>query len=484
MRGSSTRKMQGKSKIVTKDVVCVPYEEGDIFAIPRGGRRAQLAELGLISKVSLNTTWNKSTVAKEISSIFRKAFKLGGNEEMPFQYLSTVPGAKKLKMPNVSTSFQWNAPEVLSLASQGALYIMTHLPVPSNKKESGVIGHISVESDDGNSDINDGELTVPTFDPSHSFAQSSTETPLVTQSSAVPVAQPSDSSAATPVEDFRSADEVYAALIFDEFSSDDECITEGEKPALPSIAEAETSEANITLREILHNLSSVIIDSETCKFNISRNHIWEGAKRALNRKSFNPQNKLSVKFTDDMGISEGAVDLGGPAREFFTLVTERLVNSQLFVGGATSKFLSLNARCLEAREYYLAGQIFAMSLVHGGPALKCLSDLCYDCIVKGIQNVNALPTDVCDYDLRISLDKLLNASNITEAEQVISDAKLDLVFDMAGTFQVIKTTSDIVNLVQKTVNWYVLGRAQPAYDSFKEGLRTLGYWAQFCNIQM
>ena len=84
MRGSSTRKVQGKSKIVTKDVVCVPYEEGDVFAIPRGG---QLTELGLIGKVSLNTAWNKSAVAKEISSIFRKAFKLGDNEEMPFQYL-------------------------------------------------------------------------------------------------------------------------------------------------------------------------------------------------------------------------------------------------------------------------------------------------------------------------------------------------------------------------------------------------------------
>ena len=89
MRGSSTRKVQEKSKIVTKDVVCVPYEEGDVFAIPRGGRRgrAQLAELGLIGKVSLNTTWNKSAVAKETSSIFRKAFKLGDNKEMPFQDL-------------------------------------------------------------------------------------------------------------------------------------------------------------------------------------------------------------------------------------------------------------------------------------------------------------------------------------------------------------------------------------------------------------
>ena len=266
---------------------------------------------------------------------------------------------------------------------------------------------------------------------------------------------------------------MYAGLIFDEFSSDEEINIETEKPAPPNI-EAQIIQENITLREILHNLSSVIRESEISKFNISRNHIWEGAKRALNRKSFNPQNRISVKFTDDMGISEGAIDLGGPAREFFTLVTERLLNSHLFLGGTFSKFLSLNAKCLEDGEYRLAGQIFALSFVHGGPTLKCLSDVCYNGIVKGVQNVNASVNDVCDYDLRISLEKLLNSSNVQEAEDIINDAKLDLLFDMAGTFQVIKTTSDIENLVQKTVNWYVLGRAQPAYDSFKEGLRTLG----------
>lgn len=134
----------------------------------------------------------------------------------------------------------------------------------------------------------------------------------------------------------------------------------------------------ITLKEILLNLSEVTTYNEISKFNISRNHMWKSTKRALNRKSFNPCNKLSVNFTDDIGTSEGAVDLGGPAREFFTLVTEWIVNSQLFVRGITSKFLSLNARCLEDREYYLAGQIFAMSLVHGSPALKCLADACYD----------------------------------------------------------------------------------------------------------
>ena len=125
---------------------------------------------------------------------------------------------------------------------------------------------------------------------------------------------------------------MHAALIFDELSSDEEVIVENEKPPPPSV-EVETVQANITLREILHNLSSVIKDTETSKFNISRNHIWEGAKRALNRKSFDPQNRISVKFTDDMGISEGAIDLGGPAREFFTLVTDRLLNSHMFLLG-------------------------------------------------------------------------------------------------------------------------------------------------------
>ena len=34
------------------------------------------------------------------------------------------------------------------------------------------------------------------------------------------------------------------------------------------------------------------------------------------RASFVPSRRLSVKFADDVGQSEGAVDLGGPTQEF------------------------------------------------------------------------------------------------------------------------------------------------------------------------
>ena len=33
---------------------------------------------------------------------------------------------KKLSIPKTSSSFQWNAPEVVSLCSQGSLYIMAN----------------------------------------------------------------------------------------------------------------------------------------------------------------------------------------------------------------------------------------------------------------------------------------------------------------------------------------------------------------------
>ena len=84
---------------------------------------------------------------------------------------------------------------------------------------------------------------------------------------------------------------------------------------------------NKDITEILGELAQEINESCISKFNISRSFLWEVVKRALSRKSFSPANKVSVKFTDDAGVSEGAVDLGGPMREFFTLVLQYLHDS-------------------------------------------------------------------------------------------------------------------------------------------------------------
>ena len=116
---------------------------------------------------------------------------------------------------------------------------------------------------------------------------------------------------------------------------------------------------DLSLQEILSQVALIINVEKISKFNISRSHLWEGALRGVRRKTFSPENKVSIKFTDDIGIAEGAVDLGGPMREFFTLM-EWMVNSQLFCGTEKNKSLPCNSNYLTDDFYFYAGELIAV----------------------------------------------------------------------------------------------------------------------------
>ena len=140
---------------------------------------------------------------------------------------------------------------------------------------------------------------------------------------------------------FRSAclDDYYASLLDTTASTSNRndasfSDSDGDEDSVDNIQnQSDAGDAeDINISEILSGLATVINDSCISKFNISRNFMWEGTKPALSRKSFSPANKVCVKFTDDAGVSEGAVDLGGPMREFLTLVLWYLHDSQLFCG--------------------------------------------------------------------------------------------------------------------------------------------------------
>ena len=141
-------------------------------------------------------------------------------------------------------------------------------------------------------------------------------------------------------------DYLYASLLFDEINQDvveSEKITvesSDEEPCNNDVLHSSIPDGENSLKSVLDKKSASISDASTSKFNICRSDVWQGTKRAMQRKSFCPNNKMSVKFTDDIGISEGAVDLGGPRREYLTLVLDYLRNSHLFTGPANSKLLS------------------------------------------------------------------------------------------------------------------------------------------------
>jgi len=101
-------------------------------------------------------------------------------------------------------------------------------------------------------------------------------------------------------------------------------------------------DTEISVGDIITELSTTINRCNgITKFNICRANLWDGARRAVLRKTFVPESVISVKFTDDIGQAEGAVDEGGPRREFLQLAVDYLMNdSPVFVGPAESRHLS------------------------------------------------------------------------------------------------------------------------------------------------
>ena len=228
------------------------------------------------------------------------------------------------------------------------------------------------------------------------------------------------------------------------------------------------------LHELLDGLAKEIDYTSISKFNISRSFVWEGAKRALTRKSFCAKNKMSVKFTDDIGNSEGAVDLGGPMKEFFTLVLQWMVTSQLFCGPEHHKYISFQSTCLEGNDYFFAGTLIAMSLVHDGAGPQCFAHNMFEALHRVPDKVAITIEDVYDRELQSSLEKLSNSVSKEEAVQVMNGSTLQGVLDLAGMLQPIQTTDDIRKIAEMTAKWFVLGRARPALESFLNGLSTLG----------
>ena len=68
--------------------------------------------------------------------------------------------------------------------------------------------------------------------------------------------------------------------------------------------------------------------------NVRRGHVLEDAVAKIQKKKFNPKLPISVKFADDEGNSEGAVNTGGPTREFFRLLTKEMFRKSSMFGGA------------------------------------------------------------------------------------------------------------------------------------------------------
>ncbi|XP_033901583.3 uncharacterized protein LOC117427214 [Acipenser ruthenus] len=121
--------------------------------------------------------------------------------------------------------------------------------------------------------------------------------------------------------------------------SEDNVFSDSEEEQLNRALEESLKEslhAAVNVEDILQSLRVGINEEEVIRFNLNRRNVWDVAVRAMRRPNFSTNKRVDVK---------GAVDLGGPMREFFRLVLQHIRNSPMFDGPENQRTLSCHAEC-------------------------------------------------------------------------------------------------------------------------------------------
>ncbi|XP_051990890.1 G2/M phase-specific E3 ubiquitin-protein ligase [Xyrauchen texanus] len=226
----------------------------------------------------------------------------------------------------------------------------------------------------------------------------------------------------------------------------------------------------LTSADIVSNLSLKIIKTSCSRFNINRADVWDGAIRGFRRASYNPSHDMLVKFTDDEGTTEDAVDTGGPKREFLTLLMDCLRTQRIFDGPANRRFLTFNSAAAREDEYFLAGQMIAVSIVHGGPGPRFLSDMLYNHLT-GRTDINGTVEDITDETMKAALLEISSAASLDELHMLMD--KYASLLQTAGCFDYPQSVEGKENIVKDFIQWYIIYRNQYSVQRFSDGLSTL-----------
>ncbi|KAL3968991.1 E3 ubiquitin-protein ligase [Sarotherodon galilaeus] len=218
-------------------------------------------------------------------------------------------------------------------------------------------------------------------------------------------------------------------------------------------------DVNITLPDIIANLSSAIHHGSVSRFNISRANVWDGAVRGFRRLSYSETNDMLVKFTDDAGILEEGLDAGGPKREFLSLLMKHMRDRPIFDGPEGHRFLVYNAKAVREDEYYLAGKMIAVSvLVH---------------YLAGHTSVKATVASVTDGDIGKALQEIDSAGSVDVLRDCV--IKHSTMLQVAGCLRHVSTVEEKKDIVSDYLRWYIIARNSSVIDRFKEGLSALNF---------
>ncbi|XP_067234485.1 G2/M phase-specific E3 ubiquitin-protein ligase-like isoform X1 [Chanodichthys erythropterus] len=168
---------------------------------------------------------------------------------------------------------------------------------------------------------------------------------------------------------------------------------------------------------------------------------------------------------------EGAVDEGGPTREYLRLLMRAVHQSNIFEGHEKDRQLSLDTQALQTKLYMWVAKMIAVCVVHGGVGPHFFSERLFHQIC-GIPTRPATVDEVGDHTFREQLIKIQEATTVREANGAIAEAADSL--SIIGALRHVSSLEEKDSLVQSAADFFVNGRLATALDQFVEGLKTLG----------
>ncbi|KAB0805371.1 hypothetical protein PPYR_02341 [Photinus pyralis] len=335
----------------------------------KGREKTKAFEQGFaFSKVKFNSGWNR----EEVNTAFRDLFQ-SLLADVEFELL--IPMSGRLVKPNLPPGGELNGDTIRSIFNHKMIYIRPTVQL-TTIDVTDYLACPDVLSDSSHEDVD----------------------------IANPEANPASSESPNEIQD--------------------------EHPAL-SLEQSETtsgtneghSESEMTLKSLLQNLNEQITEEGVTMFNIYREGIFDCCLRALKRSSFSPFHKISVNFSDIEGTGEGAVDAGGPSREMFRLVLNHIKESSMFCG-SDKKYIRLDMRAMNERHYYAAGQMIALSLIHGGDGPHFFSQSFYSVLRQDIAEGFPTINDIDDHHIRDELNKLSNATDASVIQDIFHHSRV------------------------------------------------------------
>lgn len=205
----------------------------------------------------------------------------------------------------------------------------------------------------------------------------------------------------------------------------------------------ERNEAN-SLNDVLIAIKNKIIPEKSNIFNIYRNEIFKCCVRGMNRKKFSPYYSIDVKFSDIDGISEGAIDNGGPLREMFRLLIDYLHECDLFEGPKYEKNLSLNSNCINRNDYFEAGRIIALSIMHCGIGPRFFSKTLLACILNETNSITPTVQEIHDERVKEEIKKIINSKTLNELQAELMDSSYLSIAGISSYVQDFEQKNQIV----------------------------------------